>query len=82
MRIIPDDVKIETRPSSHSSQYYVDSYNKSDTIEITDAEWDEIYEHYDDLLNNRLAGQNYMKDGFVPFSQYLRELISLTGEII
>lgn len=69
MRMVPDDVQ-ETWELMDSGYY------KSDTIEITDDEWDEIGRLYaaTELRHNRIrAGANYERT----FSQYLRELIEL-----
>jgi hypothetical protein len=43
------------------------------TIEISDTEWDEIGQQFYQYVAKYPLGS-------IPFSQYLRELISLTGE--
>jgi hypothetical protein len=69
MRIIPDDVKAVKRTRSGSPENEPENaYWESDTIEITDAEWDEIWLDYE----QESKGQG--------FGKYLRDLISLAGE--
>jgi len=72
MRIIPDGItpgKVMTGICAGVA-YYV----TSDIVEITDAEWDEIAKDYDDGWIGSDEG-GYV--AYVPFSQYLRELIEL-----
>jgi hypothetical protein len=53
-------------------------YYPADTIEITDEEWDEIYEAYDypDMWERR-----FTHDSQYTFSCFLRELIELKREV-
>ena len=71
MRIIPDDEKAHRieKQDVGGFMYCLDS-----GIEITDAGWDEILVAYCDAY---YSAYNKFE---VPFSQYLRELISLAGE--
>jgi hypothetical protein len=69
MRIIPDDAELLSLDGMIRT---IDCYDIVDTIEITDDEWDEIYEAYDypEMWDTRLE-RTYT------FAQYLRQLISL-----
>jgi hypothetical protein len=73
MRIIPDGIA----PHNHEIAYGIGEYphfDVADTIEISDAQLDWIgWNHYNDCWNEY--------NGWIKgLSQYLRELISLTGE--
>jgi hypothetical protein len=77
MRIVKPDAeprKYITADGAFKTYAYV----SHDTIEISDTEWDEIYETYAywPAMNDPI-----WKDGRpVNFAEYLRELISLAGE--
>lgn len=69
MRIILDDAT-----EYQAGRSYVDitpCYAIADTIEISDAEWDEIYDGYCPVWYSN--GSKYT------FAQYLRELLELTA---
>lgn len=69
MRIIPEDAK-EYPYNDNESKDRVSVYLKTGTIEITDAEWDEIGLDYRSY--SRKLSETYKS-----FSQYLKELISI-----
>ena len=59
----------------------IEVFDINDTIEITDAEWDEIFAGYFlQFENSRYTSEGVIHITANQFSQYLRELISLTGE--
>ena len=80
MRIIPDETKItyliDSHPDTPEDADYMEVCER-DTIEITDAEWDEIYEAfaYWPAMNDPIWTGNRPAN----FAEYLRDLISLTG---
>jgi len=75
MRIIPD-APMSSIHIVHNWQKVAETeecfYLASDTIEISDAEWESIWQGYYEVAVNR----NYSGN----FAEYLRALISLTGE--
>jgi hypothetical protein len=82
MRIIPDGFeaieKSITVAATHEIKW-IHFFMEGDTIEITDAEWDEISHQYAIRgYDKATATWGYTEPK--PFSQYLRDLISLTGE--
>jgi hypothetical protein len=70
MRIIKEGAKIITAQDDGGE--YGRAFSILDTIEITDAGLNEIHKHYHQLI----ISQHHS----YPFPQYLKELISLTGE--
>ena len=67
MRIVPDDALFPTTEDIHG--------NEVDTIEITDDEWDTIGVEYQGHSNMYAETSDWM-----PFSKYLKELISLRAK--
>jgi len=86
MRIIPDETKITYLIDSHPDKPEDADYlevSECDTIEITDAEWNEIFRLYYLYLESLLGHDGQLRnrnESGIPFSQYLAELISLAGE--
>ena len=74
MRIIPDGVQEHIYESSTAGDF--EYFDVADTIEITDAEWEAIYNGYQLWL----VKKTYLVSGKKLFAQYLRDLISLAGE--
>jgi len=79
MRIIPDKATIVLVPIEGIGGLF---WKHEDTIEITDAQLDEIVGTY---IYGAVSGIGQVASGKIviraqPFSQYLRDLISLTGE--
>lgn len=70
MRIIPDDAK------TYDTERYLrqPAVRISDTIEIADEGWDEIYESYD---YPEIWVRRFEHDSKYTFSQYLSELVEL-----
>ncbi len=88
MRIIPDGVIVEEMELLDSegfpSREFVPCYNQTDTIEITDDEWNKIFGRFiaDKVVMAGYAGVNedtmiFQTHGGITFSQYLRELLEL-----
>jgi hypothetical protein len=84
MKIVKPDAELYHELVTHGqmNDYYHDGFKASDTIEITDAEWEDMYAKYDDYQNKlqcwNLANKaNSIAKPIHPFSQYLRKLIEL-----
>lgn len=71
MRIIVDDTLKGQNENGEPIRFTM--FHIKDTIEITDAEWDEIGHNYIEFSLNRTQP-------YKPFSQYLRELLELKQE--
>jgi hypothetical protein len=85
MRIIKDNATLYHELVTHGEMrdYYHDGYKESDTIEITDAEWDEIGMAYFSHVETYIQSSDTLAEAerhIKPFSQYIKSLISLIGE--
>jgi hypothetical protein len=78
VRIVPDNAKFGLRDKTKVGFFksYEPTFDIKDTIEITDDEWDEIYEGYDEPTQ----WQRRFNTG-LSFAQYLRELLKLKREV-
>ena len=78
MRIMKDGAKRSLFPDSDN--VYQGYFRASDTIEITDEEWDTIFGRYLEQCF-KMAGYNLANTLLItatmPFSEYLKALISL-----
>lgn len=79
MRIIPDDIRIETGELLLTPNYsiYGVYYYAADTIEITDEEWHLIYIGYEPKVIKWVDGLGKHIQYNVSFPQYLKELLEL-----
>jgi hypothetical protein len=75
MRIIKEGATLYHELVTHGEMkdYYHDGFKASDTIEISDAQLDEIGEQFYQYVAKYPLGS-------MPFSKYLAKLISLAGE--
>lgn len=77
MRIIPDDVKPVFVDEEDCALGGIDQgFRISDTIEIQDNEWEDIYDGYTDLLCDEAEEGNTTKP-FTQFAVYLKQLIQI-----
>jgi len=77
MRIVKEGAEQHTHPTTDGTEY--PHYDIADTIEITDAELIAIIANFV-VEHGRMERPNVYTIEHWAFPQYLRDLISLTGE--